>query len=113
MFKSIKTGVLALILVCTAVLAHAQKQVNEGTITYTLTYELSPDQQSMASVLPSETKFQFIGSLIRLEMETRSRHRAFLHPPWFQEWREMRWKSAASPALLQYRTRPRLQRTRS
>ncbi|SEA67950.1 hypothetical protein [Pedobacter hartonius] len=69
MLKSIKTSVLAAILISTAVLAHAQKKVNEGTLTYTLTYELSPEQQSMAAQLPPETKFKFNGSLIKLELE--------------------------------------------
>jgi hypothetical protein len=69
MLKSIKTSVLAAILISTAVLAHAQKKVNEGTLTYAVTYDLSPDQKSMAAQLPPETKFKFNGSLIKLEME--------------------------------------------
>lgn len=69
MLKSIKTSVLAVILISTAVIAHAQKKVNEGTLTYAVTYELTPEQQSMASQLPPETKFKFNGSLIKLEIE--------------------------------------------
>lgn len=69
MLKSIKTSVLAAVLISTAVFAQAQKKVNEGTLTYGVTYELTPDQQSMASQLPPETKFKFNGSLIKLEME--------------------------------------------
>jgi len=69
MLKSIKTSVLAAILISTAVIAHAQKKVNEGTLTYALTYELAPDQQSMASQLPTETKFKFSGNLFKIEME--------------------------------------------
>ena len=69
MLKSIKTSVLAAILISTAVIAHAQKKVNEGTLTYAVTYDLAPDQQSMAAQLPPETKFKFNGSLIKLEME--------------------------------------------
>ncbi|MCX2478077.1 hypothetical protein OQY15_03180 [Pedobacter sp. MC2016-15] len=69
MLKSIKTSVLAAILISTAVLAHAQKKVNEGTLTYAVTYDLSADQKAMAAQLPPETKFKFNGSLIKLEME--------------------------------------------
>jgi len=69
MLNSIKTSVLAVILISTAVIAHAQKKVTEGTLTYGITYELSADQQSMASQLPPETKFKFNGSLIKLELE--------------------------------------------
>ncbi|MET1055584.1 MAG: hypothetical protein ABWY16_09770 [Pedobacter sp.] len=69
MLKSIKTSVLAAILISTAAIAHAQKKVNEGTLTYGITYDLSADQKSMASQLPPETKFKFNGSLIKLEME--------------------------------------------
>lgn len=69
MLKSIKTSVLAAILISTAVIAHAQKKVNEGTLTYAVTYELTPEQQSMAGQLPPETKFKFNGSMIKLEME--------------------------------------------
>lgn len=69
MLKSIKTSVLAVILISTAVIAHAQKKINEGTITYAVSYDLTPQQQSMAAQLPPETKFKFNGSLIKLEME--------------------------------------------
>jgi len=69
MLKSIKTSVLAAILISTAVIAHAQKKVTEGTLTYAVTYDLSPDQKALAAQLPPETKFKFNGSLIKLEME--------------------------------------------
>ena len=69
MLKSIKTSVLAAILISTAVVAHAQKKVTEGTITYGMTYELSPEQQSLASQLPAETKFKFNGNISKIEME--------------------------------------------
>jgi hypothetical protein len=69
MLKSIKTSVLAAILISTAVVAHAQKKVNEGTLTYAMTYELTPDQQSMASQLPAETKFKFNGNVSKIEMD--------------------------------------------
>ncbi|MBB6502121.1 DUF4412 domain-containing protein [Pedobacter cryoconitis] len=69
MLKSIKTSVLAVILISTAVIAHAQKKVNEGTLTYGITYELTPDQQSMASQLPAETKFKFSGDIFKIEIQ--------------------------------------------
>ena len=69
MLKSIKTSVLAVILISTAIIAHAQKKVSEGTLTYGITYELSPDQQAMAGQLPAETKFKFNGNVIKIEME--------------------------------------------
>ena len=55
MFKSIKTTVVAAILISTAIIANAQKKVSEGTITYGMAYELTPEQQSMASQLPTES----------------------------------------------------------
>jgi hypothetical protein len=69
MLKSSKTSVLAAILISTAVVAHAQKKVNEGTITYGMTYELSADQQSLASQLPAETKYKFSGNISKIEMD--------------------------------------------
>lgn len=69
MFKSIKTTVIALIMVSTAVIANAQKSVTEGSMTYGITYNLTPDQQSMAAQLPAETKFKFSGNLLKIEME--------------------------------------------
>ncbi|QNK63584.1 DUF4412 domain-containing protein [Pedobacter sp. PAMC26386] len=69
MLKSIKTSVLAVILISTAVIAHAQKKVNEGTLTYGITYELTPEQQSMAAQLPAETKLKFNGNLLKIEMQ--------------------------------------------
>lgn len=78
MLKSIKTSVLAAILISTAVIAHAQKKVNEGTITYGLTYELSADQQALASQLPAETKFKFSGDISKIEMEQQGATIVFL-----------------------------------
>jgi len=69
MFKSIKTTVVAAILISTAIIANAQKKVSEGTITYGMTYELTPEQQSMASQLPTETKVKFNGDILKIEME--------------------------------------------
>lgn len=78
MLKSIKTSVLAAILISTAVIAHAQKKVTEGTITYGMTYELSADQQALASQLPAETKFKFSGNISKIEMEQQGATIVFL-----------------------------------
>lgn len=69
MFKSIKTGVLAAILISTAVISHAQKKITEGTITYDAKYDLKPEQQAIANMLPSETKVKFNGSLSKMQLE--------------------------------------------
>lgn len=69
MFKSVKTTMIALIMVSTAIIANAQKNVTEGTLTYGITYNLTPDQQALASQLPAETKFKFSGNLMKIEME--------------------------------------------
>jgi GLPGLI family protein len=71
MFKSIKTGVLALLLLSTAVLAQAQKAINEGTVNYAVVYELTPEQKTSmdASVLPTETALEFNGDLSSIKMD--------------------------------------------
>ncbi|MCX2574263.1 hypothetical protein [Pedobacter sandarakinus] len=71
MFKSIKTGVLAFILVGTAVIAHAQKKIAEGTITYGLEYKLTDEQKAAmgGQEPPSELKVKFNNGLTRIEME--------------------------------------------
>ena len=69
MFKSMKTGILATILISTAIVASAQKKVNEGTITYKVDYTLTADQAGMESQLPSETKVKFSGQSTKIEME--------------------------------------------
>lgn len=69
MLKSIKTSVIAAILISSAVVASAQKKVNEGTITYGITYDLTADQKSMASQLPAETKFKFNGDILKVEID--------------------------------------------
>jgi len=71
MFKSIKTGVLALLLIGTAAYAHAQKKITQGVITYGIAYEVSKDQQSAIDVsgLPTENKLEFNGNFSKLGME--------------------------------------------
>lgn len=62
MLKSIKTSVLALILVGTAVIAHAQKKVTEGTLVYGVKYKIS------APGAPEEQKVKFNGDISKLEL---------------------------------------------
>ena len=63
MFKSIKTSVLALILVSAAIIAHAQKKVTEGTLIYGIKYKID------APGAPEEQKVKFNGDVSKLEME--------------------------------------------
>jgi len=69
MFKSMKTGVLAAILISTAIIAHAQKKITQGTATYAVEYALTPEQEPMAAQLPTEQKIKFNGSTSKIEME--------------------------------------------
>ncbi len=59
MFKSIKTGVIAAILISTAIIAHAQKKIAEGIITYKMTYSPTAGQEQILQMLPEETKSSF------------------------------------------------------
>jgi hypothetical protein len=72
MFKSIKTGVIALLLVATAVIANAQKKMDQGTVVYGITYELSPEQKSMvdSTMLPAETTVDFNGNFASIKIES-------------------------------------------
>lgn len=69
MFKSVKTGVLAAILMSTAFIANAQKKVNEGTVTYKMEYALTPEQAPMEAQLPTESKVKFNGQMSKIEIE--------------------------------------------
>lgn len=69
MFKSIKTGVLAAILICTAIYAQAQKKITEGTVTYGIEYAPTAEQEAGVSMLPKEQKVKFNGNIIKMEME--------------------------------------------
>lgn len=63
MLKSIKTSVLALILVSTAIIAHAQKKITEGTLVYGIKYKID------APGAPEEQKVKFNGDISKLEMQ--------------------------------------------
>ncbi|TCC90455.1 hypothetical protein EZ428_14365 [Pedobacter frigiditerrae] len=69
MFKSMKTGVLAAILISTAIYAHAQKKITEGTISYAVEYAPTPEQEPAVKMLPKELKVKFNGSITKIEME--------------------------------------------
>ncbi|MES2829297.1 MAG: hypothetical protein V4687_14135 [Bacteroidota bacterium] len=71
MFKSIKTSVVALILIGTAFIAKAQKVVDQGTLTYDIEYNLSDDQKKSIdpSVLPSQSKVKFNGNFSKVEID--------------------------------------------
>ena len=62
MFKSIKTSVLALVLVATAIIAHAQKKVTEGTLVYKMKYKVDMPGA------PLEQKTLFNGDVSMFEM---------------------------------------------
>lgn len=62
MFKSIKTGVLAAILISTAIVAHAQKKLTEGTLVYGIEYKID------APGAPDENKIKFNGDISRMEI---------------------------------------------
>jgi hypothetical protein len=72
MFKSMKTSVIALLLVSTAILAHAQKKIDQGTIVYGISYELSPEQKTAidASMLPAESTVNFNGNFASFKIES-------------------------------------------
>jgi hypothetical protein len=63
MFKSIKTGVIAAILISTAVVANAQKKVTEGTAIYGIEYKVD------APGAPTENKVKFNGDVSKMEIE--------------------------------------------
>lgn len=69
MLKSIKTGVLAAILVSSAIFANAQKKITQGTATFSMEYNLTPEQEPMATMLPKESKILFNGNFSKFEMQ--------------------------------------------
>jgi hypothetical protein len=69
MFKSIKTGVLATILIGAAIVAQAQKKLTEGAFVYTATYAPTSDQQAAAAAMPKESKIKFNGNMLTVSFE--------------------------------------------
>ena len=69
MFKSVKTGFLAALLVGSAIIANAQKKISQGTVIYGVEYSLPPEAAAMASQLPKEQKIKFNGDIMRIDMQ--------------------------------------------
>ena len=71
MFKSVKTSVIALLLISTAVYARAQKKITSGSIVYGVEYLLTDEQKSAIDVsqLPTENKLDFNGDISKLAMD--------------------------------------------
>ncbi|WP_097128956.1 DUF4412 domain-containing protein [Pedobacter xixiisoli] len=69
MFKSVKTGFLATILLGSAIIANAQKKISQGTVTYGVEYSLPAEQAALASQLPKEQKVKFSGNVMRMDMQ--------------------------------------------
>ncbi len=68
MLKTIKIAFIAL-LCTTGITTFAQKKIMQGTITYTLEYNLSPDKQAMTTMLPQEYKMSFKDDLSQFKMD--------------------------------------------
>lgn len=69
MIKTVKLGLLAFICLGSSLAANAQKTFKEGTITYTVAYDLPPDQQAMVAMLPTEYKVAFKGDMSVFKMD--------------------------------------------
>ncbi len=71
MFKSIKTAVLAIVLIGATIIAKAQKAFESGTLTYNVEYQLTDDQKKVIdpSILPSESKVEFNGNLAKVQVD--------------------------------------------
>lgn len=68
MLKTIKIGFIAFICLGTLT-ANAQKKITEGYITYTAEYDLPPDQQMAAAMLPKIYQVFFKDEISRLTMD--------------------------------------------
>lgn len=69
MIKTVKLGLFAFICLGSSFVAQAQKTFKEGTITYTVEYDLPPDQQAMVAMLPAEYKVNFKGDMSVFKMD--------------------------------------------
>lgn len=69
MIKIFKTTLIAIACIGYTYVAQAQKTVKEGTVTYAVEYNLPANQQSMASMLPSEFKVAFKADLSKFRMD--------------------------------------------
>lgn len=64
-----KTGVLALILISSAIYANAQKKMAQGTVVYSLEYSPTTEQEAMVAQMPTEQKVAFNGNLSKIVIE--------------------------------------------
>jgi hypothetical protein len=69
MIKHLKTTLIVAICMGYTLMAQAQKVIKEGTVTYSVEYNLPPDQQSMAAMLPKEFKVAFKGDYSKFKMD--------------------------------------------
>ncbi len=67
--KNLKFSLIAFICIGSSLIANAQKAIKEGTITYSVEYDLPPDQQSMVAMLPTEYKVNFKGDMSLFKMD--------------------------------------------
>lgn len=63
MFKTMKTGVLAVLMISTAIVAQAQKKLTEGALVYGIEYKID------APNAPAENKIKFNGDVSKMEIE--------------------------------------------
>lgn len=69
MLKNLKLGLIAFICIGSSFVAQAQKTIKSGTITYAVEFQLPPDQQAMAAMLPSEYKVVFNGDVSKFKLD--------------------------------------------
>jgi Domain of unknown function (DUF4412) len=69
MTKNLKMGLIAFICLGSSFAANAQKTIKEGSITYSVVYDLPPDQQAMVAMLPTEYKVSFKGDMSIFKMD--------------------------------------------
>ncbi|HEX7367816.1 MAG TPA: DUF4412 domain-containing protein [Pelobium sp.] len=69
MKKHLKTTLLFAVCIAFTIMAKAQKVIKEGVVTYTVEYDLPPNQQSMAAMLPKEFKVNFKGNYSQFKMD--------------------------------------------
>jgi len=69
MMKNLKLSLVALLCLGYALTANAQKTIKEGAITYSVVYDLPPEQQAMAAMLPTEYKVNFKGDYSTFKMD--------------------------------------------
>lgn len=67
--NTLKKGVLTAMLLGSAMITNAQQKIEQGTITYGLSYDLPAAQAAMAAQLPKEQKLKLNGNIFRIDME--------------------------------------------